>query len=124
MAKYVDKKSLAQDITNRYRVTAREARDIITAVGSLGKASVLRETGDTSAMKKAAKDVVKQVKETGKAAMTGKKGTSAAKAVKDSNYKIRNSNGNILNGVKIVSGSSRNSMARQTGTAKSTKKAK
>jgi hypothetical protein len=117
-----DLMSIAQDITNRYRVTAREARDIVTSVGSLGKASVLRESGDTSGMKKAAKDVFKQVKETGKAAVTGKKGTTAAKAVKDPGYKIKNTNGKTLTGVKIASGSQR--VLRQTGTAKSMKKTK
>lgn len=113
-------RNIVQDITNRYRVTAREARDIVTAVSSLGKASVLRESGDTSGMKKAAKDVVKQVKETGRAAATGKKGTTAAKAVKDSGYKIKNTNGNTLTGVKISSGTQRTS--RKTGVAKSIKK--
>jgi hypothetical protein len=34
MAKPKDKKSIIQDITNRYRVTAREARDIVTAINN------------------------------------------------------------------------------------------
>jgi hypothetical protein len=37
MAKPKDEKSLIQDITNRYRVTAREARDIVTSVGTVIK---------------------------------------------------------------------------------------
>jgi hypothetical protein len=38
MAKPKDKKSLIQDITNRYRVTAREARDIVTAISTTARA--------------------------------------------------------------------------------------
>lgn len=56
---------LIQNITNRYRVTAREARDIVTAVGTAAKAP------------KFAGNVVKQVKEAATAAATGKKGESA-----------------------------------------------
>jgi hypothetical protein len=40
MAKPEDKKSIIQDITNRYRVTAREARDIVTAISTLGRTVV------------------------------------------------------------------------------------
>jgi hypothetical protein len=40
MAKPKDKKSVIQDITNRYRVTAREARDIVTAISTLGRTVV------------------------------------------------------------------------------------
>lgn len=69
VAKMADKpnaiEKLAQDITNRYRVTAREARDIVTSVSTAARAP------------KFAGNVVKQVKEAASAAVTGKKGESA-----------------------------------------------
>jgi hypothetical protein len=68
---------LIQDVTNRYRVTAREARDIVTSAATVADAY---STGKSGNIKKAAGDVVKQVKETGKAAVTGKSGTTAMKA--------------------------------------------
>jgi hypothetical protein len=71
MAKPKDKKSLIQNITNRYRVTAREARDIVTAVSSVAASS------STGRLKKTGSNFVKQVKEVGTAATTGKKGTSS-----------------------------------------------
>jgi hypothetical protein len=81
---------LIQGITNRYRVTAREARDIVTAVGT--SASSLGNTfyKDNNPLKltttskknnaASAKNLVKQVKETAVAAVTGKKGTTSAKS--------------------------------------------
>ena len=77
MAQPKDKKSLIQDITNRYRVTAREARDIVTAVGSATGVS------SRSGLKKAGANLVKQVKEVGAAATKGKKGTSSDLAKRD-----------------------------------------
>jgi hypothetical protein len=71
--------SLIQDVTNRYRVTAKEARDIVTAVGTLG-ASAAR---DVTKSKKdffttpAVKNLKTQVAEAGKAAVTGKSGTTS-----------------------------------------------
>ena len=48
MKKPADKHAgIIQDITNRYRVTAREARDIVTAVANVGRAKVQ----DTNAKK-------------------------------------------------------------------------
>ena len=71
-----DKKtSLIQDITNRYRVTAREARDIVTAAATLGTA--IGSPSKTASTVKAAKNLGTQIKETAKAATTGKTGTSA-----------------------------------------------
>jgi len=74
------KENLIQDITNRFRVTAREARDIVTAVGNIG--AVVRDKGNAGALggtanqlKAAAKEVKKQVGETAKAAKSGAKGT-------------------------------------------------
>ena len=74
---------LIQNITNRYRVTAREARDIVTAVGTAG--NVLKNkkavTGQRdlypSVSKPVVKNVIRQVKETGRAALTGKSGTKS-----------------------------------------------
>ena len=71
MAKAADKpnkvEKLVQDVTNRYRVTAREARDIVTAAGTVAKTRNPKFVGD----------VVKQVKEVKTAATTGRKGTTA-----------------------------------------------
>ena len=71
MAKPKDKKSLIQDITNRYRVTAREARDIVTAVGTLAEAN------NSSRVTQAVSNLGKQVKEVGTAAVKGKSGTTS-----------------------------------------------
>ena len=76
MAKSKSKNDLIQNITNRYRVTAREARDIVTAAGSVYMSGYGKTVG---ASKSAVKDVAKQVAETGRAAVTGKKGTTAGK---------------------------------------------
>jgi len=63
------------DITDRFDITRREARDIVTAVGT-----VIKSTSKFSGtpVSKAVKNLGKQVKETGKAAATGKKGTASA----------------------------------------------
>ncbi len=67
-------------VAKRFGVTAREARDIATAIGNVG--AVVRNQSKTGALggaKKqlgaAAKEIKKQVGETAKAATTGKKGT-------------------------------------------------
>jgi hypothetical protein len=72
-AKPDKKESLIQDITNRYRVTAREARDIVTAVGTK-----LTVNSQKSIQKYADKNLVTQIKEVGVAAKTGKPGTPSA----------------------------------------------
>ena len=71
--------SIAQDITNRYRVTAREARDIVTAVGNFGNRVLPGNTPRQQPGVKGplGKNLVKQIKETGVAAVTGKKGTTS-----------------------------------------------
>ena len=74
MAKPKDKKSLVQDITNRYRVTAREARDIVTAVGTL------LESPNVGKVKQGASNLKKQIAEVGPATQ-GKKGTTSDEAV-------------------------------------------
>ncbi len=96
MAKEKDKKSLIQDITNRYRVTAREARDIVTAVSTAartvtdrnlssgvsavtkrGKGVGPRESrGETQA--RSVRNIAKQVGEVYTAATKGKSGTKSA----------------------------------------------
>ena len=75
---------MIQDVTNRYRVTAREARDIVTSVNTLGKAVATPASryGSTAKNKgativKTAGDIAKQAGETYTAAKKGKSGTSA-----------------------------------------------
>jgi phosphotransferase system HPr-like phosphotransfer protein len=89
MAKPKDKSSLIQDITNRYSVTAREARDIVTSVGTFLKTvkNVKPSQGGGTptaksmrAINAAGSDVVKQIRETGSAATSGKTGTTAAQS--------------------------------------------
>ncbi len=70
-----EKENLIQDITNRFRVTAREARDIVTAVGTLAQSSTSSKNPQSQGP--AVKNLVKQVKETASAAATGKKGTTS-----------------------------------------------
>lgn len=66
---------LIQDVTNRYRVTAREARDIVTSVSSAAKAAAT--SGPTSSATKATVgNIGKQVKEVASAAKSGKVGTA------------------------------------------------
>ena len=88
-SKAPSKNSVIQDITKRYNVTAREARDIVTSVGTFFK--TVKEvkpgaggTGPTAksvrAIKAAGSDVAKQIKETGSAAKSGSKGTTAAQS--------------------------------------------
>ena len=85
-AKPAAKENLIQDITNRFRVTAREARDIVTAVGTLGKAVATpagsygsKTKNKAATIVKAAGDVAKQAGETATAATKGRSGTSAIK---------------------------------------------
>jgi hypothetical protein len=99
MAKSKDKKSLIQDITNRYRVTAREARDIVTAVSTTARAFTGAgdpdKTGNVVGVRKkgsfvgrvtkgdakslAVKNLAKQAGEVYTAATKGKSGTQSAK---------------------------------------------
>ena len=76
-------KDLIQNVTNRYRVTAREARDIVTAAGTAFQAdqgaAIKAHGGQGVASGPAGKNFVKQVKETAVAAATGKKGTTSDK---------------------------------------------
>ena len=63
-------------VAKRFGITAREARDIATAVGSAATA-IRKSPQEGMPVKKIVKNVAKQIKETGTAAKTGKKGTSA-----------------------------------------------
>ena len=63
-------------VAKRFGITAREARDIATAVGSAATA-IRKSPQEGMPVKKIVKNVAKQVKETGTAAAKGKKGTSA-----------------------------------------------
>jgi len=71
-------------VAKRFGITAREARDIATAVGSAVTA-VRKSPQEGMPVKRVVKNVAKQVKETGRAAATGKKGTTAYK-IKPSPY--------------------------------------
>jgi hypothetical protein len=79
------KPSTIQQVATRFGVTAKEARDIARALKNVGESAVASRGGsggDTyarKALKESVKDLKKQVKETGKAATTGKKGTPAGK---------------------------------------------
>jgi hypothetical protein len=79
--KAVDNKGLVQDITNRFRVTAREARDIVTAVGTHMQTAVgnqtKKRTGDASGVGPSGKNLARQINETTRAAVTGKAGTTS-----------------------------------------------
>jgi hypothetical protein len=104
MAKPKDKASLIQNITNRYRVTAREARDIVTAVSTAARTVVdpnVRGNGVAQVTKrgtpvgsrmtssettaKAGRNIAKQIGEVYTAATKGKSGTKSAqiKSVKN-----------------------------------------
>jgi len=67
----------------RVGTVAREAKDVVKAVGTVAgvaKATLASRNVSPQAVKGAAKNVVKQVKETGRAAVTGKSGTTSATA--------------------------------------------
>ena len=67
--------STAAAVGKRFGITAREARDIATA---LGTAATNVKTGATKSFKtKDVEKIKRQVKETARAAVTGKKGTAS-----------------------------------------------
>ena len=76
-----DRVALIQGITNRFRVTAREARDIVTAVGTVWQTEFenakKQRTGYSNSQGPSGKNIIKQVGETARAAATGKKGTTS-----------------------------------------------
>ena len=95
-------------VAKRFNITTREARDIATAVGTLGRAVVdknvigLKQYGGQGKVEAGVRGVVKQVRETGRAAATGKRGTTAAKIKTD----MRDDFGNPRGG-KFVSAKQR-----------------
>lgn len=80
------KPSTVQQVAKRFGITAREARDIATAVTTLGKAVVTpganygsKSKNKAATVVKAAGDVAKQAGETFTAATRGRSGTAAIK---------------------------------------------
>ena len=63
--------STAAAVAKRFGVTAREARDIATAFGTYQNSASRRQADASS------RNLIKQIKETGTAARTGKKGTTS-----------------------------------------------
>jgi hypothetical protein len=76
--------SLVSEVAKRYKITAREARDIATALGTAAQST---RNPNTLANRSATKMVVKQVKEAAVAAATGKKGTTSPR-LRDTGKKI------------------------------------
>jgi len=68
------KKNTLNDITKRFGITAREARDIATAIGTLSQAP------SSKRLKEGASNLGKQIKEVGTAAVKGKSGTTSNRA--------------------------------------------
>jgi hypothetical protein len=72
-------------VAKRFGVTAREARDIAKAIGNVAESAVAAKNIKNpqqqylggQALKASVKDLKKQVKETGRAAKSGTKGTRA-----------------------------------------------
>ncbi len=64
-------------VAKRFGITAREARDIATAVGTL--AQTVTSSKSPQSKGPSGKNLIKQVKETAVAAATGKKGTTSDK---------------------------------------------
>jgi hypothetical protein len=87
--KITNKNGLVKDITSRFNVTSREARDIVTSVGTYLKTlkdikpdpvGLTPTSSSMRAIGAASSDVRKQIKETVTAAKSGKKGTTAAQS--------------------------------------------
>ena len=68
-------KLTVSQIAKRAGITARELRDVVTSVSTAGKVFGQGQAG-SKAGRTVVKDIGKQVKEVGKAATTGKKGTT------------------------------------------------
>jgi hypothetical protein len=95
------KPSTLKQIAKRFGITAREARDIATAVGTVisttaqlkPSAGGMGSTGASSRrQRQAVSDLGKQIKETATAAKTGKSGTTAL----NSKNKINIRTGTVL----------------------------
>jgi len=70
--------SVVSEVAKRYKITAREARDIATAIGT-GMATYQSSKDSKNVKGPSGKNFIKQVKETAVAAATGKKGTTSDK---------------------------------------------
>jgi hypothetical protein len=69
--------SIASRVADRVGTVRREARDVVTAVSSVGTAALdAARTKKAFALKQTVKDLPKQVKEVGTAAVKGKIGTA------------------------------------------------
>jgi len=95
------KPSTVQQVAKRFGITAREARDIATAVGTVlattkqlkpGAGGTTPTGASSRRQRQAAGDLVKQVKETVTAAKTGKSGTTAL----NSNARVKNRNTGVV----------------------------
>jgi hypothetical protein len=89
--KPVKKNDVTKKIKERYNVTAREARDIVTAVSTLYKTPMTFTKKPLKRVKpdlhsKAVSNLKTQIKETAVAAKTGKRGTTSLE-VRSSNPK-------------------------------------
>ena len=74
------KSKTASSIAKRVGTVAREARDVVTAVGSVGTAALdAAKNKKANALRGAVKDLPKQVKQVAKAAATGKSSNAALK---------------------------------------------
>ncbi len=85
--------SLVSEVAKRYKITAREVRDIATALGTAAQSTrnpnVLgtKAKAGASTRPTATKIIAKQVKEAAVAAATGKKGTTSPR-LRDTGKKI------------------------------------
>lgn len=104
-------------VAKRFGITAREARDIATAVGTatqnlrnpniLGTKPFSRKTGKAGALRPTAGNVIKkQIKETVIAAKTGKKGTTSPQ-LKDTGKKSKTRDGGTMPKFKYEEGKKR-----------------
>lgn len=81
------KKSTLSQVAKRFGITAREARDIATAVGTAATASSIKAGSRLSADVRA--NLKQQIKEVGTAAAKGKKGTTSARFVPAKKSKVK-----------------------------------
>ena len=95
------KPSTVQQIAKRFGITAREARDIATAVGTVLATTKQLKPSDggmgvtvasSRRQRQAVGDLGKQIKETVTAAKTGKSGTTAL----NSNARVKNRNTGVV----------------------------
>ena len=69
--------STVAQLAKRLNVTAREARDVVTALSTVASRRILATYKDPAGNKKDFANVKKQIKEVGTAAKTGKRGTTS-----------------------------------------------